>query len=128
MGNSFIGKVELYNGAIQACKVCQKTGTIGDPIYIQNIGDEANKNWIRCVDLECFEKQGGTKPDANKKWTGKKQRTVEERLLEVKTVGPILWKMADEFITETYQDLAPTEFSIKQAVAFKEFSRIFCRD
>jgi hypothetical protein len=127
MANSFTAKVELYNGALQACKVCSKTGNIGDDIFVQNIGDESNKVWIRCVDKECFTKQGGTLPDKSKKpYYQKKVKTTEQRLEICKIAGPVLRKLADEQTREAYPDLKDvTAFSIKSDVQFKGLVEMF---
>lgn len=127
MGNSFIAKVELYNGAIQSCPVCQATGKIGDPIYVQNIGDETNKNWVRCIDKDCFVKQGGTLPDGKKQFYGKKSRTAEERLAEALQYVPIFLRESDAIANQT-EGLTPTEKRIQSSVIFKGYVEIFCRD
>ena len=38
-----------------SCPKCSKAFVVGDEIFITKVGE----SWIKCVDKECFESQGG---------------------------------------------------------------------
>lgn len=63
-------------------------------LYMQNIGDEQNKNWIACIDLDCFISQGGTKPAP--KEAGQKRMTPEQLFNYKKEVAEKAWEWAKE--------------------------------
>ena len=57
MGDSFKSTVKPdKNSKIWPCKVCEKTPNEGDELWMQNLGDDANKKWITSPHEECFKK------------------------------------------------------------------------
>jgi len=73
---SFITKAKAKtDGSFWPCKKCGKAPVAGQDIFMQNIGDDTNKNWIACFDLECFKSQGGSEPV---KKEGRKTMSPEE--------------------------------------------------
>ena len=130
MPDSFIGKAKPYNGAMTACKACGKIPDEGADLYLQNIGTADDKKWISCSDLECFEKQGGGKPEAksSKGFYSKPARTPTERTAEATTVVPILFRIAQEQTKINYKDLSATESRIADAVFFKALVEIYSRN
>jgi len=130
MPNSFVGKAKPYNGQMTPCKACQKVPNEGDDFYLQNMGTTEDKKWISCSDLECFIKQGGTKPEPKSAggYSKKPSRTPTERIEESKTVFPILFRIAQEQTKLQYKDLSATESRICDAVFLKALVEIYARD
>ena len=95
MGKSFLTKPKpKQDGSYWGCKKCQKVPTANQDIYMQNIGDDINKNWIACTDLECFISQGGNKPEANYSGGYKKAKTPEETFSWRKALSDKAWDEA----------------------------------
>lgn len=114
MGNGFQAKAK--QAGVGTCK--EHSHDKDADIYMQNKGDDVNKNWVICRDLECFTKQGGVfDPNAPKKQFN--ARTKEQRLDEAAVVIPILWQMSVKFATENHL-ASPLE-------VFKEYVAVFCR-
>lgn len=93
---SFITKAKpKSDGTFWACKKCQRVPQASQDLYMQNIGDDQNKNWIACIDLDCFISQGGTKP-APKQEGGRKKWTPEELFNYRKTLSDLTWEYANK--------------------------------
>lgn len=70
-------------GKIRPCRLCNKVGTTGQKLYMENIGTDEAKRWIACIDLECFEKQKADPDSISKKtpFTPKSSRLSTDELL-----------------------------------------------
>lgn len=119
-------------GKIRPCRLCNKVGTIGQKLYMENIGTEENKRWIACIELECFEKQKAN-PDAIPKktsqFTPKSSRlTTDELLLRSKA----FLEFAPQAAIELAEKIIPKEcpdreknLCIARENAVTAFSRIW---
>jgi len=55
-------------GKLYPCKKCNKTPTVGQDRYYEQIdGPDGTKVWVGCVDFECFKAQGGSAEAAQQK-------------------------------------------------------------
>ena len=83
MQDSVKGTAHQYNGKMTPCRVCGKTPNEGDELWMQNLGDDTNKNWIVSPHEECFKKLQENpelgKSQNKKQFYQKKTRTNQER-------------------------------------------------
>lgn len=90
-------KKPAQEGKLYPCKQCQKTPTIGQERYYEQIdGPDGSKVWIGCVDLECFKKQGGSSEPAQAKKGGAFQST-KFKIESATSIKEMAWGMLNEF-------------------------------
>lgn len=114
MGKGFITSARENS---YPCSKCGKKPTVGQDLFMQNLGTEEAKNWIACTDQVCFESQGGDKGVIKSK--GKYSRTVEQRTEDVKVMINATWPVCFQYAVTFLKERA-ADSNFKDTMIFAE--------